>query len=245
MQAIGGFLPSGKPVGSCGDFSFVSFDPRKIIRGRGAILFYDDKDWGDLLVSALTQAEGVIESPSDRLLNVSWRDLYHGLGQALRQGKIPPEDAASAFQSALPYYRSLLIRPFDDHPSNLDIIQKDWNTLTQRIQSRNTNASAIRKAFAGLPVRCPVVRSGDAIWRYTVQFPSRESADRFITALRDQGGLVSFLYYPLHQLFQPEQNLSTCDLASQLVNFWVDENATDSYLRLVKVTAQALLENIS
>lgn len=241
VQAIGGFFPSGKPVGSCGDFSFVSFDPSKIIRGHGAVLFYDDQVWGDLLVSALVKVEGVAESPSDRLLNVSWRDLYHGLGQSLRQGKMHPEDAAYAFRSALPHYRSLLFRAFDDRSVNLDIIQKDWNTLSKRIQDRNANASAIQKVFAGSLVRCPEVREGDAIWRYTVQFPGRELADRFITALRDQGGLVSHLYYPLHQLFQPEQKLSTCELASQMVNFWVDENATDSYLRLVQSTAHALL----
>jgi dTDP-4-amino-4,6-dideoxygalactose transaminase len=240
VQAIGGFLPSGKPVGSCGDFSFVSFDPSKIIRGHGAILFYDDEAWTEFLLSALARVEQVGESPSDRLLNVSWRDLYHGLGQALRQGKMPAEEAAHAFRSALPAYRPLLLRAFDDRAENLDIILQGWNTLPQRIKSRNAHALALREAFDGLPVRCPLVRDGDAIWRYTVQFPSREATDRFVVALRDQGGLVSHLYYPLHQLFQPDLQLSTSELAVRLVNLWVDETVTDSYLRLVRSTAQAL-----
>jgi dTDP-4-amino-4,6-dideoxygalactose transaminase len=240
VQAIGGFLPSGKPVGSCGDFSFVSFDPSKIIRGHGAILFYDDKAWTEFLLSTMTQVDRKAESPSDRLLNVSWRDLYHGLGQALRQGKMPAEEAARTFRSALPIYRPLLFRSFDDRAENLDIILQGWNTLPQRIKSRNANALALREAFVGFPVRCPSIRAGDAIWRYTVQFPSRETADRFVVALRDQGGLVSHLYYPLHQLFQPNLLLSTNKLSSRLVNLWVDENVDESYLRLVWSTAQAL-----
>lgn len=240
VQAVGGCLPSGKPVGSCGDFSFVSFDPSKIIRGHGAILFYDDEAWTELLLSALTQVEQVGESPSDRLLNVSWRDLYHGLGQALRQGKMSAEEAAPAFRSALPAYRPLLFRSFDGRPENLDIILQDWDTLPQRIKNRNANALALREAFDGLPVRCPSVRDGDAIWRYTVQFPSRETADHFVMALRDQGGLVSHLYYPLHQLFQPGLQLTTPELSARLVNLWVDETVNESYACLARSIAQDL-----
>ncbi len=240
VQAIGGSLPSGKPVGSCGDFSFVSFDPTKIIRGRGAILFYDDESWTEFLLSALARVELIEYSPSDHLLNTSWRDLYHGLGQAVRQGKMPAEEAARAFRAALPVYRPLLFRAFDDRAKNLDIILQDWNTLPQRIKNRNANAIALQQAFTGLPVQCPLVQDGDAIWRYTVQFPSRDSTDRFMVALRNQGGLASHHYYPLHQLFQPDQQLSTNDLASCLVNLWVDETMDESYALLVRSTAQAL-----
>jgi len=240
VQAIGGFLPSGNPVGSCGDFAFVSFDPSKMIRGRGAILFYDDEAWTEPLLAALSKVERFEESSADRLLSLSWRDLYHGLGQALRQGVMPAEEAAPVFRSALPRYRPLLFRSFDNRPANVDIILQGWRTLSQRVQVRNSRAIAIQKAFAGLSALCPSVQNGDAIWRYTVQFPSREVADRYVLALRDQGGLVSHLYYPLHQLFQPEQKLSTGELARRLVNLWVDESVDDSYLRLAQTAAQAL-----
>ena len=241
VQAIGGYLPSGQPVGSCGDFSFVSFDSSKIIRGRGAILFYDDEEWTDLLRSALKQVENIGDSPSDYLLNVSWRDLYHGLGQAVRQEKMLVDEAARAFLAALPVYRPLLFRAFDARVENIDIILQDWNTLPSRIKQRNARAIALQNAFAGLSVLCPLVQSGDAIWRYSVQFPDRDAADRFVVALRSKGGLASHLYYPLHRLYQPDQQISTVELASRLVNLWVDETVDESYVRLVHSTAQAVL----
>jgi hypothetical protein len=69
-------------------------------------------------------------------------------------------------------------------------------------------------------------------------FESREVADRFIVEFRRLGGLVSNLYYPLHQFYQPELKLSTTQLAPRLVNLWVDENVDQSYLDLVRLTAQ-------
>jgi len=243
VQAIGGTLLSGQPVGSRGDFSFVSFDSTKIIRGRGAVLFYDDEVWTDYLLSALDEIEEASDSPSDSLLNVSWRDLYHGLGQALRQGKMPAEEAARVFRAALPIYRPLLFRAFDAGDENLGVILRDWDTLPERIEQRNALAVALQKAFTDFPILCPSVQSGDAIWRYSVRFPSREAADRFVVALREQGGLVSHLYYPLHQLYQPDQQLSTPGLSTCLVNLWVDETVDELYVQLVRSIAQTTLNH--
>jgi dTDP-4-amino-4,6-dideoxygalactose transaminase len=237
VQAIGGHLPSGEAIGAHGNFSFIAFDTTKHIRGRGAVLLYDDERWSDPILSALKSVDQAIETPSDQLLNLSWRDTYHGLGQAVRQGKLPVEEASRAFRSALPVYRPLLFRAFDDGTGNYDLILHDWNSLHARITKRNLRAKALKKALSDLPIFCPEVQNGDAIWRYTVQFPTRETADRFLVALRRHGGLVSNLYYPLHQLYSPDSPLPTRELAPRLVNLWVDESVDDSYEQLVAATA--------
>lgn len=239
VQAIGGLLPSGHPVGSAGDFSFVSFDSSKTINGRGAILFYDDETWTEPLLASLQNVATSAYSPAEVLLNSSWRDLYHALGQALRQNRMPSDVAASIFKQALPIYAPLLFLAFDDHQENLEVIQKGWDTLFQRVPQRNEWAVAFQDAVRDLPIQCPPVKQGDAIWRYSVLFQDREAADRFIVDFRRLGGLASHLYYPLHQLYQPELRLATVQLASRLVNLWVDEKVDQSYLNLVRSVAQA------
>lgn len=242
VQAVGGYLPAGIPAGCGGDFSVISFDASKIIRGQGGILFYDDESWTPFLLNILGKIQSDRATASDRLSNSSWRDLYHGLGQALRLGIITPIESANFVRSILPKYRHLLLYPFDNRQSNLDIIQDQWESLPNRICSRNHHARSLQDAFSGFPVRCPSVKHGDAIWRYTVEFRNRVDADHFVLAMRNNGGLVSQLYYPLHQFFAPEQQLATANVAHNLVNLWVDETITDSYVNLTRKVLKSIFD---
>ncbi len=236
-QGIGGQSESGRAIGSFGDLAFLSFHASKTIRGQGGLLLYDDDAWTEPISRALSSDLPRVDSPSDQLLQTSLRDLYHGLGQAVRQERLPETQAARTFRDALPVYRSLLFRGFDDRPDNLHQILKDWHDLPTRTTRRNEIASSLRDALANLPVTLPQIKNGDAIWRYSVRFPSREAADRFVVTLRQRGGLASQLYYPLHQLYQPDLQLQTKSFAPCLVNLWVDEAAGESYVRLVRGTA--------
>jgi dTDP-4-amino-4,6-dideoxygalactose transaminase len=237
VQGIGGHSESGRAVGSFGDFAFLSFHESKTIRGRGGLLLYDDAAWAEPVCRALRPDLQKEYSPSDQLLQTSLRDLYHGLGQAVRQGKLPETQAARTFRYALPGYRSLLFRAFDDRSENLDLILNDWHDLPKRMARRNELASSLHNALSDLLEALPPIENGDAIWRYSVRFPSRTAANRFVVTLRQRGGAVSQLYYPLHQLYQPDLQLQTKSLAPCLVNLWVDESIGEWYVRLVRETA--------
>lgn len=240
-QGVGGQTESRRPIGSSGDFAFLSFHASKTIRGSGGLLLYDDDAWTEPVDRVISADWPKTDSPSEQLLRKSLRDLYHGLGQALRAERLSPGQAARAFRDALPGFRSLLFRRFDDRQENVGHILRDWHDLRTRIASRNLIASALSAAFANLPVARPPIKTGDAIWRYSVLFPSREAADRFVVALRQRGGLVSQLYYPLHELYQPDLLLQTKSWASLVVNLWVDETVSESYVDLVRDTAQRTL----
>jgi dTDP-4-amino-4,6-dideoxygalactose transaminase len=236
-QGIGGHSESGRPIGSFGDFAFLSFDASKTIRGKGGVLLYDDDSWAEPVNRAISPDWPKEDSPSDQLLRTSLRDLYHGVGQAVRAERLSPTQAARSFGEALPVFRSLLFRRFDGRPENLNQILRDWDDLPVRIARRNEIVSALHAAFGSLPVALPAIKNGDAIWRYSVRFPNREAADRFVVTLRQRGGLVSQLYYPLHQLYQPDLQLHTKCWAPLLVNLWVDEAVDESYVHLVRETA--------
>ena len=242
-QGIGGYTQSGKAVGAHGDFSFVSFHESKQIRGKGGILFYDDVLWKEPVRMALSQVFITKESPSHHLLQTSLRDLYHGLGQAVRLGILPEEKAARSFREAIPMYRTLLLRAFDDTTDNCRMILQEWKNLETHIARRNEIACSLKDKLSDLPVTLSQVRDGDAIWRYTVRFPNRDTTDRFVLALRNQGGLVSNLYYPLNQLFHPNRELGTRKFAPCIANLWVDETVDDTYVLQVRKAAEMALSS--
>ncbi|MBC7810366.1 MAG: DegT/DnrJ/EryC1/StrS family aminotransferase [Burkholderiales bacterium] len=242
VQGVGGHTEDTcAALGSGGDFAFVSFDGSKMIRGHGGLLLFDDDSWTPHIDQAIALLPTAPDTPTEQLLNVGLRDLYHGLGQSLRAGKVPAEVTAHTFRALLPTYAPLLLRSFDHSPVNQQQILTDWQTLPNRVGSRNLQAALLRKALAGLPIEQPLFRPGDAIWRYSVRFPSGEAADSFVTQLRESGRLVSHLYYPLNQLYAPNELLHTNALARRVVNLWVDEKAGDGYHALVHHVAADIL----
>ncbi len=244
VQGIGGQTPDGSPVGTHGDFAFISYDPSKMIQGQGALLLYDDAAWDAPVDAALATITAVGMTVQQRLLNTSWRDLYHGLGQALRLGAITPETAAPTFRAYLPVYAPLLRRRFQDSPDNVAAIRQGWQTLADRVERRREKTAALRESLAGLPLEHPPARAGDAIWRYTVRFPTGELADSFVLRLRRMGGLASHLYYPLNQLYAPQPAYRTNDLARRLVNLWVDDRVGPDYPSLVGEAAAAVFNSV-
>jgi len=241
VQGIGGFTIEKTAIGTKGDFAFISFDSSKIITGRGALLLYDDDTWTPLVEQAMTALPDRSETATDQLLNTSLRDLYHGIGQAARLRKVNSAASSATFKALLPNYAPLLFRHFDDRPDNYNQIASDWESLLAHVEQRNTKAAVLRQALTDLPVIQPVYRPGDAIWRYTIRFQTGEMADRFIIALRERGGLASNLYYPLNQLYEPDPDLRSTDIARCLVNLWVDKRVDERYPLLVKHVAQAVL----
>ena len=86
------------------------------------------------------------------------------------------------------------------------------------------------------------MRSGDTAFA----FPTPAAADDFVVTLRDQGGLVSHLYYPLNNLYAPDSSLASTSLTRRVVNLWVDEVAPENYHILVhRVAAKVLLSSAS
>jgi hypothetical protein len=66
-QGIGGHSESGRPIGSFGDFAFLSFDASKTIRGKGGVLLYDDDSWAEPVNRAISPDWPKEDSPSDQL----------------------------------------------------------------------------------------------------------------------------------------------------------------------------------
>ena len=217
VQGFGGRL-RGKPAGSWGDFSFISFDSTKMIGGRGGLLLFDE---------ALSD-----EVEADvRLLGTP----------AIQPGVVSdllPPVAASTYEQQLRNAAPSLLRPFDGSPANIERIAADWQTLLGRVEERNAKARWLQAHLSGVSLALSDVREGDAIWRYTIAAPTAAVA-RWISHRLQQAGLNgSNLYFPLSRLFG--QRTRSGELANRLINLWVDSKTTEDELgRAVEIILAA------
>jgi dTDP-4-amino-4,6-dideoxygalactose transaminase len=218
VQGFGGSFGE-QPVGSLGDISFISFDSNKMIGGRGGAVLFDDE----------TLLDG-IQADLDRLPDLP--DLSFETLDTL----LPPPAAAAYAHHLRSFLAPTLLCKFNRSPANLDRIQTDWKTLSARVEARNEKTRWLGTQLAGLPVRFPELRAGDAIWCYTLTAPSVIFARRILRDLHKAGLNGSGLYRPLSHLFGQQSGAGR--LADCLVNLWAAETTSDAILqRTVDVIA--------
>ncbi len=229
VQGFGGSY-QGRPVGSLGDFSFISFDRYKMIGGRGGVLFFEDgalwdgiaaeaRELDDLLtpIPSPSPAGGGREQDAVSPSPLAGRDVGWGLAALL------PPTAAAGYAAQLGARAPSLLRGFDPSPANLDRIRADRETLSARRDYRNAHAHELAARLAGLPLALPDLRAGDALWCYTILTPTAALARRVVHGLRQAGLPWSTLYAPLSSFFGRDGGASWT--AGRLVNLWIDESA--------------------
>ncbi len=209
VQGLGGHN-RGRAAGSQGDLSFISFDPQKMIGGRGGVLLFDDDSLRDGIEADLCWLSDL--PALDPL------DTLHTL--------LPPQ-AAVGYATQLRARTPLLLRPFDPSAANVSRILVDWDTLDMRIKHRNAKARSLHDHLVNWHL--PAIGEGDAIWRYTFAAPTPALARRILWRLQQAGLSATGLYYPLSRLF--DQPTYSGALANRLVNLWVDGSVTDSDLQ--------------
>jgi len=214
VQGMGGTL-QGKPAGAWGDISFISFDPNKMVRGRGGAVLVED--------------EALVDGMREDLKRLPYLpEQMPGVNALL------PPDAAAAYGVQLRAFAPMLLRNFDDSRANEDRIRADWETLPERVKMRNQKARWLAAQLAGIPVERPDLREGDAIWRYTITVPRAILAQRMMRQMQAERLNVAGLYYPLSQLFG--RTTHAAKLTNRLANLAVDEAADyDALRRMVEI----------
>ncbi|HEX3049344.1 MAG TPA: DegT/DnrJ/EryC1/StrS family aminotransferase, partial [Aggregatilineaceae bacterium] len=214
VQGLGG-TTNDKPAGAGGDISFISFDPNKMVRGRGGMVLVDDETLVDGMRADLRKLPHVPDTMSgvDTLLHPR---------------------AAAAYGVQLRAFAPTLLQNFDDTQANVERILADWDTLHERVEVRNRKARWLEAHLAGVPVGLPELREGDAIWRYTITVPRVVLAQRIMRQMQAERLNVAGLYYPLSQFFGRATHAHA--LTNRLANLAVDEAADEGALqRMVEI----------
>ncbi len=201
VQGLGG-TANGRPVGTLGTISFLSFHETKMIDGRGGAVLTDD----EALWEAIRQVDLEALPPAPKDEPERYRHYR-------RQIDLPA-----------------LIRAFDESPHNVDQIEAGWRRLEANAAERNEKAAQIHAALQGLPLLLPEIRPGDVIWRYTFAAPTRADTSWILRHLQAAGLSGSSLYPPLSTLFTPDAALFSQTLTRRLVNLWVDSSVSAAQL---------------
>lgn len=214
VQGIGGMV-NDNHVGTLGDLSFVSFDPTKMIAGRGGLLMGKSPEVNAML-QALQAADNAVQP--DRVLAATRRLLRD-------------PSATQYADMLLRRAADLLPMAFPESADNLSMITTVWETLPQRVSRRNQRAHWLmeelrRDAPDGWIF--PAVRDGDAIWRYTFAAPSPLYASQVRHQTARHGLLCTDNYAPLSCLLG--QTPTDGGLHKRLLNLWVDDTASADYL---------------
>lgn len=210
VQGLGGSL-QGRSVGSLGQISILSFHPTKMIPGYGGAILTDDPDlWALIQRVSLEKAEAPYQA-----------GVYAG---------VRPQLAAQ---------RHRLLKAFDADPANFAAIRAGWERLPEEVEARNRKAHYLSQSLSECPhlgLGLPTLYPGDAIWRYPFVAPSRAAAAWIHRRLQAASLPGSRPYVSLSAIYDPQPAYQSSELASRLVNLWVDAGV--SLLQLEAIAAQ-------
>ena len=223
-QSMGGHF-NNELLGSLGDFGILSFGSGKIldVGGGGAVLFDDEND-AEVLQRAAAELPSVATSPNFQLETLSHWQLYHGAMNYLR---VHPEAQIEAiWQHASPLFADLYLHAFP--PELAPRVTHGLDALSSNIAARLRRAERYHEGIRGLGyVTTDVWRRSGTIWRYSFLAPSGRDAVRLTAKLHAAGVNASNHYWSLADLFEGNKSLRATDVGARVINFWVDERATD------------------
>ncbi len=220
-QALGASL-EGKPLGSWGDVSVVSFGHTKTLDvGWGGAALTDDA----ALAARLRQEAALLPAKPTHInqLFEQWRRVYYSLIPLTEMN-----EALHALFLPLPQiFRDMYLFALDEGASS--VVLDALPHLDDYTAARRAHARAYRKGLQHPELQHPVLDEQDAPWRYSFLVPS--GLQKPITeALRAAKIDASNWYPPLHRWYETgraqgdESFPNACELATRVVNLWVAPN---------------------
>jgi hypothetical protein len=160
------------------------------------------------------------------------RRLEHATIAAYRSNKDNENDkpgTSAAYVSAARRTWPAYLRPLAD-PRPL---AEAWPTIAAVAANRADKADIYAEALAGGPWRLfEGHRQSGVCWRFTLVLHAAAAQQSFTAAIRARGTLASNLYWPLCDLFRPEDDCPHArDLGRRVVNLCVDSSVSRDWVR--------------
>ena len=220
-QATGGH-DAGRRLGQLFDFTLLSFDQTKIIRGNGGALIQRNPEYADLLKKS---RQFLPPSPPAHLLQrkqLSLRNLAHALFDLARTNR--RIDISRTYSAMIPYYEDIFVRQAGTESSELIIHQFEHiaNEQKKRFEKCNYYIQNIKnKLFK--PIKFP---EGAMCWRLPVVVDDSVDLLHVTELLHQNKILASNHYFPLDKLFYNTGHQNSASMGTRILNLWVDDLAT-------------------
>lgn len=217
-QAMGGSY-KGRPLGSFGDISILSFGHTKILDcGGGGALLFDDYKYVKTINSLIRKLPCKIRDYNR--LQEKYSKKYYTLAAIIR--KDPKK--ATLYSEFPQMFKNLYI--FKDLDNR--IVKKILyllNNLGRIVNKRNKNAALYKKYLKHKMIFHPKYKNKGTSWRYSF-IVKGESGHELAQEIRRKGVDVSNWYPPLHLFYYKRRTkLKNAEyLGNHVFNLWVDES---------------------
>ena len=230
-QALGAHYRDGAPVGSKGDMVVYSFNSTKIMESGNAALALNNENLAETLAQVVNNQPLPREPHLDTLrqLALSSRNLHHSLVAVLRLGLAQQIDVSPLFLQLQQAYNGLYLRPAKLPTTLAD----DWQALPESLARRYRRAEQYAEALRGGPwLLLEGWRESGVCWRFSLLFDSPEQLVTFSESVRRDGFHVSNLYWPINQLFRPQDVCLAADsFARRIVNLCVNDTVDEKWIK--------------
>jgi dTDP-4-amino-4,6-dideoxygalactose transaminase len=224
-HAAGAVDSSGRKLGESLDCSLFSFSEGKIIKGKGgALIFNRDHTLLELVRETRSSLPAPLSSEQYALLELSLRNLTHGLHDLARantQARI-----GRAFLEAAGSYVGLIARGADSFP--LSRIAASIQCLPETNRERMRRYWLYEQGIQRPGAHVMKIPPMGTCWRTPVLFGSPQEAQAITRALRDAGIHASNHYFPLDRLLFDQSAPGNSLVGETIVNLWVDDTISDS-----------------
>ncbi len=220
-QATGGY-DAGCRLGQRFDFTLLSFDDVKIIKGRGGALIQRTPIYGDLIKKT---SLSLPPSPPGYMLQrkqLSLRNLTHALFDLARTN--PAVDISQTYSAMIPYYEDVFVRQADIESGEL-ILQQFQHIADER-KKRYEKYSFYRKYITNELFQIIEFSPGTMCWRLPVLVDESVNLLHVTASLHRNKILASNHYFPLDKLFNNAEHQNSASIGARILNLWVDDLAT-------------------
>lgn len=231
----------GRPCGSMGDVSVISFGHTKIIDvGWGGAVLTDDDSMADALRDA---ASRLPPCPA----NIQRRFEDYRAGYYALQENLNSYQNASSFQEFLLSFGDIYIFNFDEAWASP--IDQALDALDDVVGRRRLNAAALANVLDHPLITKPCPSTGAVPWRYSILLDGRLQGP--VTDGLRQAGFDASNWYP--SLFpwygdpalQGADDLPMADrVERQVLNLWVEPGRDESYQRRLGEAVCSIIDNL-
>jgi dTDP-4-amino-4,6-dideoxygalactose transaminase len=238
-QALGGSR-DGRPLGSFGECSVLSFGHTKIIdAGFGGAVLTDDATLASRLRD---EVRALPARPADAAeMAQRYRRVYYALWALAEQ-----DPALHLLFLPLPeVFRPLYLFGFD--PGDAPGLLSALGGLPAAVETRRRNAALYRRSLTHPLIQHPRPADGAVPWRYTLLILNGQGRD-VAREMRDRGFDASTWYPAVHRWFRSGRAQSIGDLTNALylerclLNLWVDPGTTADRIAATCAALQGVLE---
>ena len=225
-QATGGY-DAGCRLGQQFDFTLLSFDDVKIIKGSGGALIHRTPVYRELIKK---KSRSLPTSPPLHVLQrkqLSLRNLAHALFDLARTN--PAVDISKTYSAMIPYYEDIFVRQAKS--MSQANIQRQFQSIAEAREKRYAKYRFYKEHISNTLFQIIEFPPGTMCWRLPVLVDDSVDLLHVTGLLQKNNILVSNHYFPLDKLFNNAAHENTTASGAKILNLWVDDLATEENMK--------------